>query len=107
MPLSSLLVFLQVSCLFFVTTTDGQITLPTRAYSLKRTGGPKPAAEEPTDEKLADGDDDSPDSPVTATLGDDTLRGRQPISGHAGRDTSTPSDRTVVETDAERSKPSS
>ena len=107
MLLSSLLVSLYVFCLFFVTTTDGQITLPTRAYSLKRTGGPKPAAEEPTDEKLADGDDDSPDSPVTATLGEETLRGRQPISGHAGRDASTPSDRTMVDTDAKGSKPSS
>lgn len=107
MLLSSLLVSLYVFCLFFVTTTDGQITLPTRAYSLKRTGGPKPAAEEPTDEKLADGDEDALDSPVNATLSDDSLRGRQPISGHAGRDASTPSDRTIVETDAERSKPSS
>ena len=107
MLLSSLLVSLYVFCLFFVTTTDSQITLPTRAYSLKRTGGPKPAAEEPTDEKLANGDDDTPDSPVTATLGDDTLRGRRPISGSAGRDASTPSDRTIVESNAERSKPPS
>jgi hypothetical protein len=77
---------------------DEQITLPTRAYSLKRTGGPKPAAEEPTDEKLADGDEE-PDSPTaaTTTLDDQSLRGRQPKSGEVGRDASTPSERTIVD----------
>jgi len=77
---------------------DRQITLPTRAYSLKRTGGPKPAAEEPTDEKLADGDDE-PDSPTaaTTTLDDQSLPGWQPIAAGVGRDASTPSERTIVD----------
>jgi hypothetical protein len=72
--------------------------LPTRAYSLKRTGGPKPAAEENVDEKLADGDDE-PDSPtgVAATLDDQSIRGRQTVSGGVGRDPSTPSERTIVD----------
>jgi hypothetical protein len=108
MLLSSLLVSSYVSypCCRDV-TTDDQITLPTRAYSLKRTGGPKPAAEEPMDEKMADGnDDDAPDSPVAATLEEQSPRGRQAVSASAGRDTSTPSDRTVIDTNVDRSKPS-
>ena len=77
---------------------DRQITLPTRAYSLKRTGGPKPAAEEPTDEKLADGHDE-PDSPTaaTTTLDDQSLRGRQPAAAGVGLEASTPSERTIVD----------
>jgi hypothetical protein len=79
-------------------TANDQITLPTRAYSLKRTGGPKPAAEEPTDEKLADGDDE-PESPTaaTATLDEGSIRGRPPNMTGVGRDPSTPSERTIVD----------
>jgi hypothetical protein len=80
------------------TSPDNQITLPTRAYSLKRTGGPKPAAEEQIDEKKA-ADDDDPDSPsaAAATLDDQSVRGRQPISSGGVRDASAPSERTIVD----------
>lgn len=65
---------------------------------MKRTGGPKPAAEEPTDEKLADGDEE-PESPTGATtsLDDHSSRGRQPVAAGVGRDASTPSERTIVD----------
>jgi hypothetical protein len=87
-------------------TANSQITLPTRAYSLKRTGGPKPAEEAVEDDKMADGEDDSSEAVASATLTDYPPRGRHtgPVTGD--RDTSRPSERTIVDRNVDQPKAS-
>jgi hypothetical protein len=79
--------------------TDVQITLPTRSYSLNRTGGPKPPIEgeaaeidETQDSKKAL----EPSSPLTEQRQIDTRTSE--LSGHVGdvRDSSRASERTLT-----------